>query len=399
MTKLLQYSTPFQPVAQTLDELLPDFDHQAVEVLLATVVANWLPGPVPVWLEMIAPASVGKTTILEPLEGIKAGWLCSDLTSRTLLSGSRGQDGEDPSLLAKLGKHPFIIIKELSTLLSSDKSNDNNDIFRQLREVFDGFYQRSTGNNVHRVWRGKATVVAGITPAVDKFGNFAALLGERFMKLRFNSKVDPEKLALAAMRRSGSEDTLKNELNKAYKYCIHEGIKNLKNVQLSEETELALAALSTFAAQTRTIVDRNQYMGGRIEDIPAPEGTPRIAKNLKMLAVGLCAIYNTTKLDSHMLSAVQRVAWDCMPEPRRSILKRIVSYNLKGTNPQPKDLNGIVSESYVYVVLEELEALNIIYPLQEKVLNEEKKMGRPPKLYAITELTHGWATRGKLIEM
>ena len=66
--------TPLDHVREILAEHLPSFDVGACEAVLSTVVANQLTGPA-IWLMLIAPPSSGKTMILEPLIGVRQGYL------------------------------------------------------------------------------------------------------------------------------------------------------------------------------------------------------------------------------------------------------------------------------------------------------------------------------------
>lgn len=384
------YSYPLQPVEEALQEFLPNFDHQVVEILLATVVANWADGP-PIWLTLIAPASLGKTTILEPLDGIRGARIISKLTPRTLLSGSKPKSGGDPSLLNKLGKRPFLVVKELSTLLQSDP-HSRGEIFAQLREVWDGYLVQTFGNDVIRTWKGKAVLIAGITPQVDKYMSFETNLGERFVKLRFECELSPEELALAAWDQVGDEDLTKEALNGAYKYTIDHAIDKLKQVSLSEETRNKLAALASFIAATRTHVDRNQYRKDRIEMPPSIEGTPRLMKNLGLIARGLCAIRGWTDVED--FSALHRLGYDCMPEPRRTILMRIVSDHTKNIWPCAAELNGVVSESYVYQVLGDLEMIGVAL----KRTREGSNTGRPTQEYGLSDNMLGLGARSGIIQ-
>jgi len=382
---------PFQPVQQALEAYLPSFDHQVVEVLVATVVANWTDGP-PVWLELIAPASIGKTTILEPLDRVKGAEIVSSITPHTLLSGSSNKDCHDPSMLTRMGKRPFIVIKEMSTILQADP-HGRGEIFSQLREVFDGHITKTFGTGARRSWKGKATVIAGITPQVDKYLSLETALGERFVRIRFEAKIDPEALALTAWNTVGEELSTEEALHVAYKYCVDEGIKNVEKVELSKESLKRLAALSSYTAATRTHIDRNKYRNDRIEQPPATEGTPRLMKNFGLLARGLCAVHGQTDLTDDMMPTLRRIAEDSMPEPRRSILQRIVTENTKGNWPRPKDLNGVVSESYVYQMLEDLEVLQVL----KKRQGTSEGRGRPPKEYHLSDKMLGYAQRAHII--
>jgi len=373
---------PIQPVRETLEKHLPNFDHAAIEAMLGTVVANWDSGP-SVWLELIAPSSMGKTAILMPLEGIRGAVILSKLTSKTLLSGAKIAGGKDPSLLAQLGPRPFIVIKELSQLLTGDP-HTRAEIFAQFREVGDGMIERSWGTGVTRIWRGKATLLVGITPAVDLYSTFDAHLGERFLKLRFDSIIDPEELALSAWDRVGDEDDMNTALNAAYQIAINGGILNLANVELSRSTIKKIAAIASLTAAMRTPVTRDRYRRDEVQLPPTPEGTPRIMKALGLLAKGLAALHGTTDLED--LSVLHRVAFDCMPEPRRSVFKKVVA----ATEPLfRKEMNGIVSGSNVYRVVKDLSLLGVV------TLTESKPdgKGRPPDLVSLSDTARGWLSR------
>ncbi|UCG88179.1 MAG: hypothetical protein JSW71_06445, partial [Gemmatimonadota bacterium] len=281
-------SAPFDIVRETLSECLPGFDEQVVESILATVLANQLQGPA-VWLELIAPSSLGKTLVLQPLEGIDGAIVLSKLTPHTLLSGSWAPGGGDPSLLTRLGDRPFIVIKELSTLLQGDP-HGRGEIFSQFREVWDGYIRKDYGNGITRKWSGKATVIMGITPAVDLYKSFHAHLGERCIKIRFAPSLDPEDLALSAWNSVGKEDDTNARLSDAFREGLAAAGEVLPQVGLSETTLKKIAALASFTAAVRAPVERDPYKRDRVVLPPAPEGTPRLMKTFGLFACGQAAL-------------------------------------------------------------------------------------------------------------
>ncbi len=118
--KRIPAAVPVAVVHDVLKRRLPSLDPNVVEAMLAAILATQrLDGP-PVWLEIIGPPSMGKTVIIEPLEGIRKAKLLSKLTPNTLLSGAYAVGGKDPSLLTRLGPRPFFLIKELGTLLEGN---------------------------------------------------------------------------------------------------------------------------------------------------------------------------------------------------------------------------------------------------------------------------------------
>jgi len=322
-TETQALAVPFQPVADVLESRLPSLDSQVVEAVLATVVANAFEGPA-VWLELVGAPSMGKTFALEPLVGIEGAEILSKLTPHTLISGSYGPQGSDPSMLTRLGKRPFLIVKELSTLLAGNPFGQG-EIYAQLREVYDGNIESSYGNGIKRSWSGKACMIMGITPAIDRHRAFASQLGERCLKLRFGfaDGVDAAALAANAFLTAGSEVAVQRELHIAYETALKACEETKNSVQLSKDTIFRISQLAAFAARARTPTERDMYAKGKPLVLPAaPEGPFRIMKNLGFFAMGQAALRGVSDLED--ISLVARIAVDCMPEPRRFILLRVL---------------------------------------------------------------------------
>lgn len=120
---------------------LPDLE--AVDVLMATAIAIYLPGD-PLWLYYVGPPGGTKTESLRALKGPRVVSL-SSLTPQTLISGYKG-DPEKVDLLPKLdGK--LLVIKDFTSILSK-KPEDAAAIFADLREAYDGYLEKSFGSGV-----------------------------------------------------------------------------------------------------------------------------------------------------------------------------------------------------------------------------------------------------------
>ncbi len=392
--KWIPARVPFARVRRVLERNLPNLDVEVVEAMLAAVVANELDGP-SVWLEIIGPPSMGKTVMIEPLEGIFDATLLSKLTPNTLLSGAYGPGGTDPSLLTRLGKRPFLLIKELGTLLHGNPFGQG-EIYAQLREVYDGSYAREWGNGLRRSWTGKATVIMGITPVIDRHRAFGSQLGERCLKIRFDrpKNIPLEDLALAALDGTGNEESVREELHTAYGRAITDAVDRLSVVRLSATTLERIANLAAFAATVRTQVERDQYIKGRPIVLPAAtEGPYRIVKNLNLFAVGLAALRGESDLGD--LRLVGRIAFDCMPEPRRSILKRLMALLDEGSEPEPKDLFDVVSKTAAYTALDDLEYLDVIEGFEGNK-GGKGRTGRSPTYYRLSAETERWLKQSGL---
>ena len=77
----------------------------------------------------------------------------------------------------------MLIIKDFGTILTLYREA-RGEIFAQLRKVYDGQFSKSFGTGETILWNGKIGILAGVTPAIDKYMSVNAMLGERFLHYR-----------------------------------------------------------------------------------------------------------------------------------------------------------------------------------------------------------------------
>ena len=168
-------------------------DIEAVKILCATIAAHPIPGSHLVWLMLIAPPGSLKTMVTAGLKGIPNIHRIDEVTSSTFISG-QVDDGtkkrrEKPaSLLHRIGKSGIVVMPDFSTLLTKDPRTRDN-VFAQLRVIYDGEFHREFGTSEHleeRTWEGRLTVVVCVTPAVDDYHAVFGTLGERFVCIRWD---------------------------------------------------------------------------------------------------------------------------------------------------------------------------------------------------------------------
>jgi hypothetical protein len=383
-------SAPIDSVFEVLQKYKPSYEKSVVEVIMATIVANKMRGT-PVWLMLIAPPSAGKTIVLEPLEMQPNSVLLSKITDSTLLSGAADRDGKSASLLHTLGSKPMIVIKDLGQMLQASRFK-NSIIFDQLRDVYDGSMQASYGvagkNKVrwpkNKGEKGKATVIVGMTPAIDLYTEMNAALGERFIRYRFsfNGSVHMEDV-MRAMTSTGDEDAFTMALGRAYTQCLRECSQAVEAKPLfaGEDTKLMLAKLTEFLRYARTTVARGQY--SKADDVvlvPDPEMGFRLGKILWLLANALCILRDTNDIRDPAL--LEQICFDTISEPRRSVLMELVKATREGKLLRKADFKTEVSKNTIYRVLEDLKLIGII----EGVTDEASEgRGRPPTLWGVTD--------------
>jgi hypothetical protein len=254
-------------------------DPVAFRVLLAVIVAHRLGGD-SVWLLLVGPSSGAKTELLMLLAKILGMVYLSDLTEKTLASGlTMGND--DPSLLARL-TNQTLILKDFTTVLSMplDKRKE---VFAQLREIYDGRYDKVWGTGKELHWEGHLGFVAGVTTVIDRHYAAMSALGQRFVNLRIQ-QADRNAVARRAMRNTDVEHrTRRLEL-------AHEVAAFVRQVpttapEVPEEHYRILAMLSDVVTRARSAVERDGYRR-ELDYTPEPEMPARFARQLLSLARG-----------------------------------------------------------------------------------------------------------------
>ncbi|MCH6574633.1 MAG: DUF2877 domain-containing protein [Bacteroidetes bacterium] len=124
--------------------------------------------------------------------------------------------GGDPSLIPKLnGK--VLVIKDFTTILGMHQGSKE-EIFSQLRDVYDGSFDKQYGNGIRMIYKSKFGILAGVTPAIDGQASLHASMGERFLKFRTDKDLSPvseEERILKAMSNINQETGMRRELQHA----------------------------------------------------------------------------------------------------------------------------------------------------------------------------------------
>jgi len=290
---------------------LPDIE--AVDVLMATAIAIYLPGD-PLWLYYVGPPGATKTEPLRTLSGPRVVSL-SSLTPQTLISGYKG-DPSKVDLLPKLdGK--LLIIKDFTSILSK-KPDDAAAIFADLREAYDGYLEKSYGSGVGtKSYSAKFGLIAAVTPAIDRFRTVHSLLGERF--LRIDLHTDAQATIQRASELEGQEEEMRAELHNLVSGYLNAAGEWVDPDVLVEQRFLdQLRALAHVAATLRTEVDRDRQRLVLYQ--PVPEVGTRLVKQLQKLAKALANWRERLVVTAEDYVTVRRVALDCVRSQRRKVV-------------------------------------------------------------------------------
>src|SRR3990167_7804000 len=151
--------TTFKHLQKEFDEVYLLADRGIVRLIVATVIANQL-NMKPIWLQVVGPSSGGKSALLDSLNGLhdipefkNLIIPVSDITVSTFASGQRRTDKET-SLLMKMNVGSILCYKDFTSILSKN-IEAKAEIMKQLREIYDGSYNKHFGTGDVVAWTGK----------------------------------------------------------------------------------------------------------------------------------------------------------------------------------------------------------------------------------------------------
>jgi hypothetical protein len=295
-------------------------DLQAARGVYAAVAAHRLLG-VPVWPMLIAPPGSGKGVAVDPLHGLDKVHMIDEVTPKAFLSGQMPDPTkpatQSASLLHRIGSDGILVISDFSTMLSS-QADERSKIMSQLRRLFDGQFRREFGTAEkleEREWTGRLTVVAAVTPDIDRHRSSIQALGERFVPVRWARAAGTE-AALAAMNQDIAE---KKATLKALVHKLFAAIPSVEPVVPAPLQE-QIAALAEFTVCARTDVARDPREKERVLYIPEAESATRLAQQLAQLSKGAALLSGRDVVTPDDYRLVRRAAMDCLPTLRRHVV-------------------------------------------------------------------------------
>jgi hypothetical protein len=329
-------------------------DIEALRIIYSAVASHYLLSTEPIWPIVIAPPSSGKTSIaVSPLMSLEGSHLIGALTPNTLLSGKAGRQS---SLLHRIGPSGFMIMKDFGTFLSM-RENDRNEIMSQLREVYDGEFGRQGGAGNIPSWRGKLTIVAAATQAVDRAWSFQHDLGERFTNIRWRAYHNRQ-AGRFACNQIDDERAVKDETRRLVRVLFDLRPLTLPP-PLSDSQREQIVDLALFVAHMRCTVVRDSSGKREIIDVGQPEGITRLHKTLSTLARFHASMFGCpTCVGEADMEILKRVAVEAV-RPSRWDFIRHIPFEGEINKGDLQKLTHIPSSSIGWIGAE-LEALGLV---------------------------------------
>jgi hypothetical protein len=298
------------------DALQPRFD--MVDIALAVVIANRMKTD-PLWMFLVAPPSSGKTETINSLRDVPDVYPLSSLTPATFASGF-DKKGVETSLLPKIDGR-VLTMKDFGTVLTVYHEK-RAEILAQLREIYDGSFEKEWGNGKNLKWSGRVGLLAGVTGVIDREYALGAILGERFLMYRVKGAPPRAQARRAFLQQSSWEQEQRQTLRRT----VAAYLDTLMPLAppMSDSMGEGILALAEFTAKARSPVffDRRN---GDIDLIPEPEAPGRLTKQLSLLARALAVVRQETTVSLATYSTVCQVANDSLPATRQVILQALLS--------------------------------------------------------------------------
>lgn len=347
-------------------------DFGITKAVLAFIVANRLPGN-SVWALLVGASGSGKTEFISGLNYMPYIHTLSNLTPNTFISGQRGVEG----LLNQLdGK--ILAFKDFTTILEMN-SDARNEIMSQLREIYDGYYEKSFGTGENKVWKGKMGFIAGVTTIVDIREQQYAALGERFIKYRI---MPPDRMTIArkALANTTMVDIMQDDIKTAFARCL-KGVEAVmesgEKVTLTDEQKEKLVRLSNFATLARSPVTRDFGMTKEVIYKPASEMPTRFTQQLSQIAIALKIINRANGQGDDLMELDEKIlfkiALDSIPHMRREFLQKLAAQPTVTTEQMSEMTNYPTNTARRY--LEDLFVLEICNRRRGDASNQDEKGG------------------------
>ena len=306
-------------------------DIEAAKLLFASVAAHRIVQYPPAWVMAIAPSGSMKTALLDTLQDLPSVHFVDEVTANTFISGYTGKQDETEkkqqrekkpcapaSYLHRLGQEAILIAADFSTVLAMDKRK-RPVILAQLRRIYDGHFSREfgTGENLSEsTWKGRLTLLAGVTPEVDKHFTLLQSLGERFVRVRW-PRAGGVSAGLRAMRQQSSVAT-------QLRAAVHDLLRPILSQTAVPAPEIhplfedSVAHLGELVALARAQVSRTREQH-ELDAEPAQKGNTRLPQQLAQIGRGWADIEGSCRVTQAGMRLIQH-AEHSIASPRRDAL-------------------------------------------------------------------------------
>ena len=278
MIKKEKKDATLKNVYDTFSKYLHITDFDRLDVILATVLSNELPGT-PIWMFITGESGDWKTTAVKGLKGWKNVKTLDKITPKTLASGKNkvkdlGSELADTSTI--------LLFFDMATMSGIDKSAKA-EIWTQFRNLYDGYIDYQTGSGVERKYNNCHVTFLGCS--TDSLKNeilLNAQLGTRELMYDTSADVaDNDAKMDAALENEEYEQEMYDDIQES----IHRFLRH-HHVDRSIGVSSDIKSFIKKEAQRITVLRANQatdYKHGELINRVRPEVPTRVVKQLKRI--------------------------------------------------------------------------------------------------------------------
>lgn len=368
-------NTPFERLAKLVYDTYLVVDPGVLKLICAVVISHRLPAD-PVWQFLVAGSSGGKTELLNALNDVTDVHPLDSITSNTFISGQANRNGKESSLLFR---HPssIITLKDFTTVLAMQR-DVRSEIMGQLRKIYDGEFTKSFGTGEDKTWRGKITMLSGVTTSIYTQSEMYAAMGERFIMY---AMLLPDRMEAArrAINNATSVDMKERrlEIRQAMKDYMDSIVVPEEMPQLDPEFREELIELANLATLARSAVERDWHsINKEITFVHDSEMPTRFATQLSTIGSSMM-VMNGGPLIEDDKAILYKISLDSIHKLRRRSLQEL----RKG----PANTAAIATAlalptSSIRRYLEELNAFHILH---RQKTNKEDVWTMQPKFVRV----------------
>jgi hypothetical protein len=294
-------------------------NNNTIDILFGSIIGNRIPNN-PIWIFLVGRSGFCKSEFLMSLNDVNSVYSLSSLTPNALISGSKTDTGDDPSLINRLNKKN-LVVKDFTTILEMEEASRRN-ILSTLRDAYDGETSRAYGSHERR-YKVSFGFVAGVTPIIEMFSSQNPIYGERFLSYRMNDDLNSSSsmnLIAKTLENNKNSGDMKKELRDIAVKCLH---TEFNFVELSSANNLQISALAQMTAILRASILRDKYNNNELLMNPVPEIGTRIGSQLQKLALGIMAFKGKKELDKEIIDLLMKVVLSTIPDKYRFFLSTL----------------------------------------------------------------------------
>lgn len=328
--EIKEYPWTLSEIEEEIKDVYLIIDVGIIPTLCAAVISNRIKSQAsPVWILILAGSSGGKSIMLNLFS--KCGdWIIPIDTLTTSTFASALKRDHETSLLHKM-KNGVMFFKDF-TVLTTMNEETLREIMGQFRAIFDGSFNKKTGNDVDIDWQGKVGCIAAGTIEVQRKMRQFSQQGERFLNYIINT-ADSKEITYRAMKNQSSIKAKEEYLQKVVASFINQKITSMliSDIDISDRVQREMIEVANFCTLARSPVIMNKKNDSLVEFVPSREEPPRMATMLKNLSVALLALTNRKELDDDNAKILYKIGLDSIPVERRLCLKVLSEYRNSNT--------------------------------------------------------------------